>query len=127
MREGKGAMLVKTYEVPSGVGTRSFAKMAVAHGLHVAELSETAITLEGREDDHAVFADWLAQLRRLWRAQRDTLTEGCPPGPRQDAVGKAAGALGAAPATRQRPGSKSHQRAAYAALRGAWARFLSTP
>jgi hypothetical protein len=76
MREGKGAMLVKTYELPQGVGTQPFAKMAAAHGLRVVpELSETAITLEGSEDDQAAFADRLdateaAVARPAWHPDR---------------------------------------------------------
>jgi hypothetical protein len=44
--------------------------MARAHGLRVLELADTAITaitVEGREDDLAAFADRLEQLRRLCR------------------------------------------------------------
>ena len=124
-------MLVKTYELPPGVGTQPFAKMAAAHGLRVVpELSETAITLEGSEDDQAAFTDRLEQLRRLWRAQRGTLTEGCAPGPRQDAVGKSAGAFGGPAAVRWRvsagrTGARPTRLAA--ALRAALVRFLSPP
>ena len=59
--------LTKTYELPQGVGTPPFARMAAAHHLRVVELSETTITVKGREDDLAAFANRLAQLRRLGR------------------------------------------------------------
>ncbi len=35
--------------------------------MRVVELSETTITVKGREDDLTAFADRLAQLRRLCR------------------------------------------------------------
>jgi hypothetical protein len=64
------APLVQTYPLPPGIGTQAFARMAAAYDLHVLELADTAITaitVEGREDDLAAFADRLAQLRRLCR------------------------------------------------------------
>jgi hypothetical protein len=118
MREGKSAVLIKTYELPAGVGTQPFAKMAAAHGLRVVpELSETAITLEGSEDDQAAFADRLEQLRRLWRAQRGTLTEV----PARTGVGRNRKGRVSAGRTGARPTRLA------AALRAAFVRFLSTP
>jgi hypothetical protein len=62
------APLVQTYPLPPGIGTQAFARMAAAYDLHVlADTALTAITVEGREDDLAAFADRLAQLRRLCR------------------------------------------------------------
>jgi hypothetical protein len=57
----------QTYPLPQGIGTQAFAEMAVGYGLRVVELADTAITsitVEGREDNLAAFADRLAQLRR---------------------------------------------------------------
>ena len=56
------APLTKTYGLPPGGGTQLFARMAAAQDLRVAELSERAITVEGREDNLALFADRLEQF-----------------------------------------------------------------
>ena len=59
--------LTQTYPLPAGVGSHAFASMAVGYGLRVVELADTAITVEGHEDDLAAFADRLEQLSRLCR------------------------------------------------------------
>ena len=58
---------VQTYPLPPGIGTAPFTRMAAGYSLHVVELGERTITVEGCEDDLAAFADRLAQLRRLCR------------------------------------------------------------
>jgi hypothetical protein len=58
----------QTFPLPPG--TAPFARMAAAYNLTVVDLADTAITVvtvEGREDDLAAFADRLEQLTRLCR------------------------------------------------------------
>jgi hypothetical protein len=60
----------QSYPLPPAIGTQAFARMAAAHDLRVVELADTAITaitVEGRADDLAAFADRLEQLTRLCR------------------------------------------------------------
>jgi hypothetical protein len=61
------ALPAQTYPLPQSIGTKPFTQMAAAHHLRVVELSETTITVEGREDDLAAFAERLEQLQRLCR------------------------------------------------------------
>ena len=64
---GTSVLCTKTCELPPGVGPQLFAEMAQRLGLRVVERGATTITVKGREDDHAVFADRLASLTRLGR------------------------------------------------------------
>ncbi len=50
---------IKTYELPPGVGTQLFAKMAATHGLHVVEQTPAGITVTGSEGDLEIFANRL--------------------------------------------------------------------
>ena len=52
-------MTQATYPLPQSIGTKPFTQMAAAYDLRVVELSETSITVAGREDDLAAFADRL--------------------------------------------------------------------
>lgn len=57
--------MTKTYDLPNSAIQPMAAKMARGGGLRVVKQSAAVITVEGSEDDHAIFATRLAILNRL--------------------------------------------------------------
>jgi hypothetical protein len=61
------ALPTQTYPLRPNIDPQIVAGMARTLGLRVVKIGAWTITLEGREDDLAAFADRLEQLRRLCR------------------------------------------------------------